>query len=90
MNMTEITLVGIITSVTLSATMMNADKQINKITERQAQQECLNRMVSDIYRNIDSYQNNKMYGIDKVENEQQDVQQQFDKDCKLIQQQTEQ
>ena len=52
MNMTEITLVGIITSATLATSMMNASNQVDKINEQQAQVKCLQQSVDNLNNNI--------------------------------------
>lgn len=82
MNMTEITLVGIITSATLATSMMNADNQVTKINAQQEQVKCMQQSVDSLNKNLDT-NGHSLYEYARNYNAQQSIEQK----CNLDEQQ---
>lgn len=79
--MTEITLVGIITSATLATNMMNADNQVTKINTQQEQVKCVQQSVDNLNSNLDS-RGHSLYEYARSMNSQQPLEQK----CKIEEQ----
>lgn len=81
MNMTEMTLVSIMTSAALATTMMNASNQVDKINAQQEQVKCIQRSFESL--NSINPNDNSMYEYVRNLNTEQSI----EKKCNLDEQQ---
>lgn len=80
MNMTEMTLVSIMTSAALATTMMNASNQVDKINAQQEQVKCIQRSFESL--NSINPNDNSMYEYVRNLNTEQSI----EKKCNLDEQ----
>jgi hypothetical protein len=72
MNMTEITLVGIISSAAMASTMIRAGDQIDKINAQQAQVKCVQQSTDNLNKNL-SATGNGLYEYAREFNQKESI-----------------